>query len=299
MSQTIEIVAGDDVVASSLQDIFSAIVSPGILSGFNLSVSPSQTGVTVSPGAGIFDSGAFIFEDQTSASIELPLGGGAQDFTILYLFSPTATLGGTPATLTFQLGLVDSDTFVGGLVLGWIIHTGGSTLSPSEFIPGRQLKLTIPKEKQKNNFVVSFSPFSTKWALVSGVSLALTEGWNPTYNAIVSVLTNTTSTLQAVTYYYPLLIPSTGLGQLLVECEVPNIANLSVSFIDTSNTPYAPSDNSWIFIATSMSQKILTVPQSLALESGKMAFIALTMNLQPGASVKFKTIGYSSYTEPF
>lgn len=299
MSQTIEIVAGDDVVAASLQDIFSAIVSPGILSGFDLSVSSSQTGVTVAPGTGIFDSGAFIFETEQSASVELPIGGGAQNFTILYLFTPTNTLGGTPATLTYQLGLVDPDTFVGGLVLGWIIHSGGSTLNPSEFIPGRQLKLTIPKEKQKNNFIVSFAPFSTKWALVSGVSLSVTEGWNNTYGAIITQLTNTTGSLQAVTYYYPLLVPSTGLGQLLVECEVPNIANLSVAFIDTSGASYAPTDNSWTFIASSMSQKILKVPQSLALASGGMAFISLTMNLQPGAVVKFKTIGFSSYTEPF
>lgn len=296
--QRIEIVAGDDVVGQSLQDIFSSLSTPGILDGFDLSVSGSKA-VTITPGAGLLDSGVFIFEDETQTTSDLPIGGGPKDFTILYLYTPTNTLGGTPAVLTFQEGLVNPDTLVGGLVLGWIRHSGASTLDPKDFIPGRRIKLSIPKEKKKNEFVTSFAPFSTKWALVSGASLSISEAWNNTFKAIITTVSNTTASVQNATYYFPLIVPSTGLGQLLVECDIPNTANVSVSFIDTAGAEYFPSDGSWTFIAAVMQRHILSVPQSLALVAGQIAYIKLSMNLQPGAFERYKTIGYSSYTEPF
>lgn len=297
--QRIEIVAGDDVVGSSIQDIFKALVEPGILDGFNLSVASNPLAVTVSAGSGIFDSGAFIFEDQTIDTDELPIGGGPKDFTILYLYTPTNVLGGTPAVLSFQEGLVNPDTFIGGLVLGWIRHSGGSTLDVKDFIPGRRIKLSLPQEKQKNNFVTTFAPLSKTWAQVSGVGLSITEGWSNTYNAIVTTLANTTVSVQNVVYRFPLLVPATGLGQILAEFEVPNTANVIISFYDTGNTQYAPLDNSWTFIAQSMARHVLAIPQSLALNAGAPALVQFSMTLQPGAFVRFKTIGYSSYTEPF
>lgn len=296
--QSVTIVAGDDVVASNLQDIFSNIVSPGILQGFNLSVAANPTQVSISPGVGMADSGSFIFEDETKVTESLPIGGGPQDFTILYQYQTTQVFGGTPAVLTFQQGLINPDTFQGGLILGWIKNPGTATLNPTDFIPGRRIKLTIPQAKQKNEFVITFSPFATKWALVSGVALSLSEGWAPAYNAIVSTLSNTTASVQNVVYHLPIIVPSTGLGQLLLELEVPNTANVITSFLDTANAEYS-AGASWTFIATAMERKILSVPQSVSLEAGKMAFLKLNMTLQPGSYVKFKTLGFSSYTEPF
>jgi hypothetical protein len=154
--QSVIIVAGDDVTGSSLQEIFQALANPGILNGFQLSVGADQVSVQVSPGSGLLDSGVFIFEDNPTGvnTGPLSLSGGPQDFTVLYLYTPTNVLGGTPAVLTVQAGLVDPDTLVGGLVLGWIVHSGGTTLSPADFIPGRMIKLAVPNEKLKNNFTM-------------------------------------------------------------------------------------------------------------------------------------------------
>jgi hypothetical protein len=297
--QRIEIVAGDDVVGQSIQDIFTALVAPGILSGFTLSVSGGNS-IQIAPGSGLFDSGAFIFEDEVKITDPLPIPSGPQDFTVLYLFTPTNSLGGTPATLVVQPGLVNPDTFTGGLVLGWVRYAGGPTLDIKTFIPGRRIKVTVPKEKQKNEFVVTFAPLSTKWALVSGPSLALAEGWvGAPYNAIQTAITNTTASVQTAVYQFPLIIPSTGLGQLLVECEVPNTSNLSISFIDTAGIEYIPSGGAWTFIASPMQSHVLTVPQNLALQAGGVAYMKFTLNMQPGSFQKFEQIGYSSYTEPF
>jgi hypothetical protein len=297
--QSVAIVAGDDVIAGNLQDIYSNVISPGIMQGFNMSVASNPTQVSISPGVGMTDSGAFIFEDETNVTDSLPIGGGPQNFTILYQYQTTQVFGGLPAALTFQAGLINPDTFQGGLILGWIKNPGTATLNPTDFIPGRRIKLTIPQAKQKNEFVVNFSPFATKWALVSGVALSLTEGWAPSYNAIVSTLANTTAIVQNVVYYMPLFVPSTGLGQLLVELEVPNTANVIVSFLDTDNVEYSPGGGAWTFISTAMERKILSVPQSVALAAGQFAYIKLNMTMQPGSYVKFKTLGFSSYTEPF
>lgn len=298
MSQRIEIVAGDDVVGQTIQDIFKSLSAPGILEGFNLTVALNGKQVRVSPGVGLLDSGAFIFEDEIIETAELPLGGGPRDFTVLYRYVPTNTLGGSPAVLVVEEGLYNPDTFVGGLILGWIKHSGSATLDQKDFIPGRRVKLNVLKEKRKDEFLTSFAPLSSKWAEIPpGATIQLTEGWNTTYKAIVTSLANVTNSIQSTVYHFPLLVPSTGLGQILVECEVPNTANLIVSFLDTAYTEYAPS--SWVFIASPMSRKILAVPQSLTLQSGQMAFIKLSMNFQPGSQIRFKTLGFSSYTEPF
>ena len=298
MSQRIQIVAGDDVVAETLQEVFASIMTPAILSGFEMNVSTNPKTVRISPGAGVMDTGVFIYEDEVRETEELPITNSPKDFTLFYSYTPTNTLGGGGASLGFVEGILDPDTFTNGLIIGWIRHSGTSTLQQKDFIPGRTLKLTSPIAKQKNEFVTYFAPFSSKWALSAGASLAVTEGWSNTYTGIVTTIANTTGSNQATEYRLPITVPSTGLGQLLVEIEVPATSNLAVSFIDTDGDEYAPIDGSWTFIGVLMSRKILAVPQSIALEAGGTAFLKFAMTLQPGSTVRFKTIGFSSYTEP-
>lgn len=297
--QRIVIVAGDDVTGSTLQDIFKSLCTPGILTGFELIAQGNQ--IQVNPGAGLMDSGVFIFNDEPdpTPSVALSSFSGVKEYTVLYRFTASNVLGGNPAVLSIEEGFLNPETFKGGLILGWIRHQGGTQFQQQDIISGRRIRLSQMKEKGKNEFVSSFSPFETKWALVSGSAPAITEGWNPSYNAIITTLANTTPSTMNATYYFPMLIPSTGLGQLLVECEVPNTANLTVSFIDTEGSEYTADNFAWTFIATPMSRKILAIPQNRALASGQMAYIKLAMTLQPGAFVRYKTLGFSSYTEPF
>lgn len=313
--QRVQIVAGDDVVGSTLQDIFKALSKPGILEGFEITTNKDliPNVVDISPGVGLMDSGVFVFEDQTVTTPEVTLGASAKNFTVLYRFASSNVLGGEPAVLSIEEGLLAPDTFTGGLILGWIKHSGGSQFQQSDFILGRRFNLDHPKEKEKGNFIKSFSPLSSKWALVSGYSLTSSEGWVSDYKAIVTTLSNSSISTQSSTYYFPIAIPSTGLGQILVEVEVPATANLEVSFIDTDGIEYSGSEwtfidgngnavvvgNAWTFIATPMNEKILSIPQNLALKNNKMAFIKLKSNLQSGSYIKYKTIGFSSYTEPF
>lgn len=303
MSQRIEIVPGDDITGQSLQDIFHALVQPGILQGFELQA--NETSVRIKPGVGVMDSGVFIYEDEEIDTNALSLGSGPQDFTVLYMYVPSKTFGGEPASLRVEAGLLDPNTFRGGLILGWIRHSGGPGLKQKDFIQGRRIKLGIPREKIKDEFVVSFAPLSTKWAQASGDTLSVVEGWNTNYNGIVTALSNSTASLQIATYYFPILIPATGLGQLLLESEIPNIANLQVSLIDTAGVEYMPppppnaTSNMWTLTARPMERKIMSVPQNLTLERGKVAYMKMHMNLQSGATLRFKTIGFSSYTEPF
>jgi hypothetical protein len=298
MSQRALIVVGDPVISENLQEIFKSISGAGILSGMTLTANFNS--IVVNQGVALTDSGVFIFQDdEVETNSIVPVAGN--NYTILYRYTSTRTLGGEPASLVIENGLLNPDTFTGGVILGWVKHISGSIFDQATIIPARRFKLGLPESKLPNQFNLSLAPLSSKWAQVSGPNLSITEGWSIPFNSSLTSVTNAFGTNQTVVYHLPIVCPREGIGQIALDVDVPNTANLVLQLIDTAGNVYsgAPNPSLWTLISLPMQRRVLTVPQNLTFAAGQIAYIKLTMNMQPASTIRFKSLGFSSYTEPF
>jgi len=304
MSQRIEIVKGDPVVAESLQEIFRSLIQPGILEGFEL-ITLTGNRVGVNPGAGFLDAGAFIFDNEirTPASAPTIVQSSPADYTVLYSFTTSQVLGGEAAVLQIVPGLLNPDVFQNGLILGWLRYPGGNvSLSNNMFVSGRRIQVGQSEAKLKNEFTTTFAPLSSKWALVSVTpslsNLSLTEGWNNTYSSIITQVSNVGAGLMTAIYYVPIEVPSLGIGQLMMDVQVDGSSTCTVTLVDSVGNEITPLGTNQ-FINTPLSRKIVQIPQNTSIALNSVAHIKLELKIQPTNAVRFKTVGFSSYTEPF
>ena len=116
--QRIEIVIGDPVDAATMQEILTSLADPGILNGFQLTTTSSNT-IAVQPGAALLDSGVLLVEDEV---VTLPFQPTItpSTYTVYYSYIPSSTYGGNPAVLNISSGLIPAQGFTNGVVLGWI-----------------------------------------------------------------------------------------------------------------------------------------------------------------------------------
>jgi hypothetical protein len=303
MSQQVIIAIGDPVVSESLQEIFSSLSTPGILSGMQLTTTDPST-LAIEPGTALTDSGVFVIESQL-ITYPITLTVAPANYTVYYSYVNSNNFGGNPAVLTVQSGLIPAVGFVNGVVLGWIQYPGGSVgLNPqSMFTSAPRFQLMQNPAKLPNNFDKFFSPLSPRWSQVSfaGGLTTTQEFFDPTYNGPITLVTNAGTQLASVTYVIPVQVPLLGLGQIEVELQTDAPTSVTVMVLDSQGnqiTPIGPS-NLNEFTNTPMMQQILRVPYAAGLVPNSEAYIQLAIQVQPGYAVRLKSVGVSSYTDPF
>jgi hypothetical protein len=301
--QQVIIAIGDPVVSESLQEIFSSIMTPGIISGMQLTTAAADT-LAIEPGVALTDSGVFIFESELLTR-PITLSVAPANYTVYYSYVNSNNFGGNPANLTVQTGLIPAVGFKNGVILGWIQYPGGSVaLDPnSMFVSAPRLQLAADPAKLPNNFEKSFAPFSPKWSQVSftGPLPTITDFYDPTYKSIITKVTNSGITLSSTTYVVPIQVPRLGLGEIEVELQTDAPSSVTVTVVDSQGNQIVPIGPSLLneFTNTPMQMQVLRVPFAAGLTPNSEAFIQFVIQIQPSYSVRFKSIGTSSYTDPF
>jgi hypothetical protein len=303
MSQQVIIAIGDPVVSESLQEIFSSLSTPGILTGMQLTTTDPST-LAIEPGTALTDSGVFIFESEL-ITYPITLTVAPANYTVYYAYINSNNFGGNPAVLTVQAGLIPAAGFINGVILGWIQYPGGSVgLNPqSMFISAPRFQLMQDPSKLPNNFSKTFAPLSPRWSQVSfsGGLTTTNEFFDPTYNGPITQVTNNGTQLAGVTYVVPVQVPLLGLSQIEVELETDGPTSVTVTVLDSQGNliiPIGPS-NLNEFTNTPMMLQTLRVPFAAGLTPNSEAYIQLAIQIQPGYSVRFKSVGVSSYSDPF
>jgi len=306
--QRIEIAVGDPVDAAVLQEILSSLVDPGILKGFQLSTTSSNT-IAILAGAAMTDSGVLIVEDEMLTR-QITLTINPANYTIYYSYGPNATFGGNPATLYVQPGLIeayDPSTglhFPNGVVLGWLQYPGGSVaLNDSMFISGPRVGVLQPVAKNKDEFQTVYSPLSRLWSPISISGplpdIVIDENYDSGVKAPVTTITNTSTTTQnIVKYLVPFRVPSAGVGQVEVWLRTDSGTSISIYLQSGPGVQITPS-NFDIFNNTAMSRQVLQIPASANLEANSEMFVVIQITMNPTYSAGIKSVGISSYTDPF
>lgn len=300
MSQRVIIAVGDPVEAGSLQEIIKSICDPGILYGFELNAAAGGV-LNITAGAAITDSGILIVESE-ERSLLLNLTVSPANYTVLYSYTPTNNFGGNPAVLSLQSGLINPEDFENGVILGWIKYPGNSVqLDPSSmFISAPRFRLGESIQKSSSEYEMFYAPFSPKWSLysVSGPSLNTIEAWDSGYKAPITRVSNAGGAISRSKYLVPFRVPYYGLGKVQVEIQADGGSNVTVDLMDSLGNIITPPEVNF-FTNCPMTKRVLSIPYSAGFTTNSEAFIMISFDIQPTFSARIKSLGVSSYTEPF
>jgi len=302
--QRITVATGDLVVAANIQEILHSLADPGILSGLEMTTA-AQDIIAILPGTALMDNGLLYVEDEQRQQL-FPLSVAPANYTLYYQHANSQTFGGNPALLVLQPGLIPPTTFTGGFIVGWIQYPGGSVplSTTSMFISGPRLRLARPQQKQPNEFTMAYAPFSPKWmqqALV-GVSPIISDLFNVPGNTIVTKVLNGSGIISRSNYYVPFKVPSFGIGELSAEIQADSGSLVTVTLIASNGVESIPTPtgtNQWT--NTPLTHRTFKIPAvaNSSLLSGSQAFIKVRFELQSLNSALVKSLGVSSYTDPF
>jgi hypothetical protein len=312
--QTQIISTGDPVTSVSLQQIFESLSEPGILIGNELVVVSAGI-VGVNPGTVLTDSGVFIIETEVKEVKQIPftLTVSPQTYTVYYQYVLSSNFGGNPATLNIQNGLIEAEGFENGVVLGWIMYPGGSVPlnADSMFISAPRFRLGQAEIQNSNSYLTVYPPFSVqptatqridlKWTQIgaAGPLSTVTTEYNSTYLAPITTVQNLTNQpLSETTWLMPFTVPILGLGRIAVELQVDSGALATITVVDVNGNTILPTvSNSFTNIA--MINQVMPLPLNTGLIPGDEVFIKLAFSIQPANAVRIKSMGITSYNEPF
>ena len=305
--QRIEIAVGDPVDAAVIQEILMSLADPGVFKGFEFTTPTSDT-LMIRPGAALTDSGILIIEDEPITK-QIPLTVAPSNFTVYYSYLPNNTFGGNPAVLVIQPGLIPAYTFeqgqrinfLNGVVLGWIQYPGGSVaLNTSMFSSAPRLGITQSQTQMKNAFETFYSPFSPRWTQLSlvGPAPTVTETYDIPLKAPITTLKNDGGTQSTVKYLVPFRVPNEGVGQIEVYAQADSGTLLSIYAVDSFGHQITPT-NFDTFTNTAMVRQVLIIPPTDTLAANSEMFVEINITMNPTFSAKIKSVGISSYTDPF
>ena len=273
-------------------------MSPGILSGFNL-IAYSSSIIGIEPGSAMTDSGVLIIEDELQ-QYPFTQSINPANYTIYYSYAPSLNFGGNPAVLNIQIGLIDPANFSNGVILGWLLYPGSSApLNTSMFVSAPRLKLTEPSQKVINNFITDYPPFVPKLTLasVAGPSLTVTDSYDGANFCPITTFTNAAGSLSTSVYLLPFKVPLYGLGQVLLELSTQTGALLTVTILRRDGSEVTPNGVNY-YTNSTMFKNVLSIPQGI-LSPNEDVCLKLQMAIQPTFNVVVRSLGISSYTEPF
>lgn len=299
MSQRVIISIGDPVVSGSIQEILKSISDPGIFRGFNFNT-PSGNTLSISPGSALTDSGVLIVETE-ERNLTFNLTVAPANFTVYYSYITTKNFGGNPAVLTVQPGLINPENFTNGVILGWVKYPGGSIpLNTSMFISGPRFRLSKPTNFRSDEYDTQYAPLSNKWTQysVTGPSPSISEYWDVDYKSPITKISNPGTLLSRSKYVLPFRVPYSGVGKVQIELQSDSGSNATINILDKKGNIITPPEMNF-FTNFEMERHTLTVPSSPDLTPNSEAFILLSFDIQPTFSVRLKSVGISSYVEPF
>ena len=296
--QSILIPQGAPVVAADIQEILTFLATPGILQGMNL-IAANASAIGMTPGAALTDSGIIIYETEQQ-TLPFTASVNSANYTIYYSYTPNNNYGGQTAVLSLQNGLIAPENFSNGVLLGWLIYPGGSQqLNGSMFISAPRLKLTENIAKVQGNFIMHYPPFTSRLVQSSlvGPQPTLTDLWDGSHNLPYSQWINPSGSVSTSFYNLPFNVPYEGLGQIQVECQTQTGSMLTCTILRRSGQIIVPTPINF-FTNTAMQKQILSIPQGILSPNEDVVF-QMRIEIQPTYSIIIRSIGLSSYTEPF
>lgn len=298
---------GDTVLARRINEISTAIVDKGVLTGANFSVGLTGNSLRVGPNKVMLEELLLIETGNT----DLLLGFGnpptlpqdATDWTIIYEHINQDIQGGVPANMLAVEGIFGFNELANSTVLGWVRYPGGGVpLSAEMFLEAPKLQVRNPQNFSTD---IKVPPFVPNIHLISespspNSSTQVDKFDVLTLKAFME-LTNVSASISTITQYFPFAAGPQPSNRILIEASTDLGASVTVSLVSEDGTVF-PAENGTISNTSGLfeSREVFVLDvEADKFKENRPFFVSLTTQLNPGRKALISLVGVSSNFLPF
>ncbi len=291
---------GDTVLADRINQISTAIVESGVLSGAEFSVFDSET-LAIGPSSVMLPT--LIMEESVSTNILIPLSAGAQDYTIVYEHLNQNVQGGVAAQMIRKTGIFSFGDLENTIILGWVRYPGGSIpLETGFFIEAPKLQITNPATFPSD---IMLSPYlhqihvQREWN--DSGSITQTDVYDKVNYKAYLELENIATSGQYIQHLFPFVVVTTPPDRLIAEVSAELGASVEIELIAEDGTVFSAANNVISNTSSLFEFREMTVED---MDNSKFApnrpyFVSLTTQLNTGKKAFISLVGTNINYLPF
>jgi len=291
---------GDTVLASRINEISTAIVAPGVLSGGEFTIFDSST-LSVGPNTVMLQT--LLLNEDIATLLPVPLTPDPKDYTVVYEHMNANVLGGVPAQMILLEGIFAFGALEDTVVLGWVQYPGGSVpLDVSFFIEAPKLQITNPTQFPSD---ILLPPYLDKIQLqdespTPGTITQTNQYDKPQTKAFLE-LENTDTVIETIVHSFPFSTKLTPPQRIILETNSELGTSLTAQLVAEDGTVFDAENN---VISNTSSQFEFREMEVLDLDESKFQperpyFVSITSQLNPGRRVFISIVGTNQNFLPF
>jgi len=291
---------GDTVLADRINEISTAIVAPGVLSGAEFTLFDAST-LSVGPNKVMLQT--LLLVEDTSTLVPVPLTSDAKEYTVVYEHMNTNILGGVPAEIILLEGIFAFDALVDTVVLGWITYPGGSVpLDVSFFIEAPKLQISNPTEFPSDVLLPPYlDTIHVQDQFPTPGTIAQVDQYEPAQTQAFLELENTDTVIETIVHFFPFITKLTPPQRIILEASSELGTSLTAEIVAEDGTVFQATNNtisntSNIFEFREMA--ILDLDES-KFPPNRPYFVSVTSQLNPGRKVFISIVGTNQNFLPF
>jgi hypothetical protein len=241
---------GDTVLATRINQISTAIMDAGVLSGAAFSVFDSDH-LSVGPSRVMLTD--LLLEESVSTNILIDLSAGPKNYTIVYEHQNQNVQGGSAAQMLRLDGIFSFGDLENTVILGWVIYPGGSVaLDTRFFIEAPKLRIENPTTFPSD---IMLPPYLDKIHLQrewdTPGSITQTDVWDTTTDGLGNItylkaflkLENIAANEQSIQHIFPFIVVTTPPDRLIAEVSAELGANVTIELIAEDGTVFSAVNN--------------------------------------------------------
>ncbi len=291
---------GDTVLADRINQISTAIVEAGVLSGAEFSVFDSET-LAVGPSSVMLPT--LLLEETASTNLLIDLSAGAKNYTVVYEHQNQNVQGGVAAQLLLRDGIFSFGDLENTVILGWVLYPGGSVqLEKSFFIEAPKLQITNPTTFPSDIMLPQYlNKIHVQREESTPGSITQTDVYDDVNFKAFLELENTAANTQTIEHLFPFVVVATPPDRLIAEVSAELNANVTVRLLAEDGTYFAATNNEISNTSNLFEFREMTVQDmdDSLFAPDRPYFVSLTTQLGAGKKAFISLVGTNSNFLPF
>lgn len=291
---------GDTLLAERINEISTAIVEPGVLSGGEFTLFDDST-LSVEANSVMLQT-LYLSED-TNTLIAISLTSDAKDYTVVYEHKNTNVLGGVPAQMVLLEGIFEFNELEDTVVLGWVEYPGGSVpLSTDFFIEAPKLQIKNPTRFPSDTLIPPYlETIHVQDETPTPGTITQTDQYEPAETKAFLELENTDTVIETIVHFFPFVAQITPPQRLILEANSELGTSLTAELVAEDGTVFQAENNT---ITNTSNQFEFREMEVLDLDESKFEpnrpyFVSVTSQLNPGRKVFISIVGTNENFLPF
>ncbi len=291
---------GDTVLADRINEISTAIVESGVLSGAEFSLFDNET-LSVGPSSVMLPT--LLLEESVSTNILIPLTSGAKDYTVVYEHLNQNVQGGVAAQLLLLAGIFSFGDLENTVVLGWIRYPGGSIPLETEFfIEAPKLQILNPTTFPSDIMLPAYlGKIHVQSESPAPGSITQTDVYDKVNFRAFLELENSAASVQTIQHLFPFVVVTTPPDRLITEVSAELGAAVTIELVAEDGTTFSATNNTISNTSNLFEFREMTVE---AMDDSKFNpdrpyFVSLTTQLNPGKKAFISLVGTNINFLPF